>query len=368
MGEKNINNSINRFILVLGISVMIFSIYVSTNIFNEQKILQGTNAGRGNMFYTQVLNYTMPVVKVTSFDEEDMAESTFSVKSAVLNYIGINLNNPYEILNKEIAYFNSDNNDTINNYDNKSSKDITGYNLNDKDITKDNVDTDSVNNANSPSQTFQVYNPKLKKNNADTKPEILIYHSHTTESYGVYGPDNMDPTKNVCAVGDELAKTLSNDYGISVIHDTTIHNATDYNGSYKRSRQTLNKYLAKYGDFKMIIDLHRDSDPNKNNVTTTINGESLGKFMFVMTRKNPHFDKNMIIVNSLLNTSKKYFPQLTIGNGLYYYDYGMNFFNQDESNNAFLLEVGSVSNTLDESKGTAKYIARAIAEYINGEK
>jgi len=370
MVNKNMNNSISSFVVILSISIMIFSIYIFSIFLNEQKTLQRSNAGKGNMFYIEVVNYVLPVYKVTSFDDEDMAESTFSVKNAILNYVGINLNQPKETLKKEIACLKVSNNSMDYN-----SNDVTSFNLRDPDITKNTGDsntdnktnnTDNNTNVNLPSQTFQVFNPKLKNNSTDTNPEILIYHSHTTESYGVYGHDNLDPTKNVCAVGDELAKTLSDDHGISVIHDTTIHNATDYNGSYMRSRQTLNKYLSKYGSFKMIIDLHRDSDPDKDDVTTNINGENLGKFMFVMTRKNPHFDKNMIIVNSLINTAKKNFPQLMIGNGIYYYDYGMNFFNQDESNNAFLLEVGSVSNTLNEAKGTTKYIARAIAEYING--
>lgn len=118
----------------------------------------------------------------------------------------------------------------------------------------------------------------------------------------------------------------------------------------------------------MIIDIHRDSDTNKNNVTTNINGQNLGKFMFVMAKNNPHFNKNMALVNSLLNTAKKDFPQLLIkadDYGLFYYTHGVNAFNQGASNNAFLLEIGAVSNTLEEPKGTTKYIARMIAEYLN---
>lgn len=211
-----------------------------------------------------------------------------------------------------------------------------------------------------------MYNPTLKNNNPSSIPAVFIYNTHTTESYAPYGTDNLDPTKNVCAVGDELAKTLSNDYGISVIHDKTIHNVENYTGAYGSSRQTLEKYLKKYGNFKIIIDLHRDSEEDKNLATTTINGQSLGKFMFVMVKTNPHFDKNMIIVNSLINTAKKYFPQLLMGDGgMYYYYNRPDFFNQGESNNTMLIEVGAASNTLDEAKGTSHYIARAIAEYLN---
>lgn len=363
MVNSRMNNGKNSFMLIFGITIMIFSIYIFFSFFDLQRAQQKLTGGRGNMFYVQMVNYVMPIVKVTNFDAEDMVESTFSIKSGLLNYIGVNLSKPDEILKKEISYFKQNNKSVSYSVDNK----INDFNLKDSDITKASTSADNGNNSsNGENQTFQIYNPSLKKNLDNSNPEVLIYHSHTTESYGQYGPDNLDPTKNVCAVGDEIAKELSNNYGISVIHDTTIHNVLAYNKSYERSGETLDKYLKKYGDFKMIIDLHRDSDPNKANVTANINGENAAKIMFVMAKKNPHFDKNMMIVNSMLNTAKKNFPNLTIGDGVYYYNYGMNYFNQAKSNNAVLLEVGSTPNSLDESKASAKYISRMIAEYLNG--
>ncbi|MDF2504116.1 stage II sporulation protein P [Clostridium sp.] len=367
MINRKTNSRTSSFMLILGITIIIFSIYLFFSFFNMQKTQEKLTADKGNMLYIQLVNHVMPVVKITSFDESDMAESTFSLKSGLLNYIGINLNKPDQILKREISYFKTDYNSADSNSTNNIN--ISNFHLKDSDITKNTANSSSDNNANNvPNETNQVYNPKLKKTLDNSKHEILIYHSHTTESYGTYGQDNLDPAKNVCAVGDELAKTLSNDYGISVIHDTTVHNATAYNSSYIRSGETLNKYLSKYGDFKMIIDIHRDSTKNKNSVTENINGQNLGKFWFVMARNNPHFDRNIFMVNSLLNIAKKEFPQLVINNGILPYNHGNNAFNQSKSNNAFLIEIGSVSNTLDESKGTSKYIARMIAEYLNGKQ
>ena len=33
----------------------------------------------------------------------------------------------------------------------------------------------------------------------------------------------------------------------------------DYKGAYKKSGAILDKYLKEYGNFKLIIDLHRDN-------------------------------------------------------------------------------------------------------------
>ena len=367
MVNKKINNEKNNFILILGVTIMIFSIYLLFNFLNVQKKNEKkyTN-GTGDMLYFQLMNYVMPIVKVTNFNEANIPKDTPSLKSDILNYVGFNLNNPEEILKKEISYLDADNNSTKDD-----TAAIGDFNLSNNDIIKDDSsDASNVNNGglNNQNQISEVFDPKLKKTLNNSQPEVLIYHSHTTESYGADGQDNLDPTKNVTAIGDALTSTLENDYGISVIHDTTIHNASSYDNSYVRSEQTLNNYLQKYGNFKMIIDLDRASDPNKDNVTKNINGENIAKFTFVMAKNNPHFYSNMSMVNLLLKDANNDFPGLIIGNGVNYYNNGTNFFNQDKSNNAFLLEIGSTPNTIDESKSTTQYIARIIAEYLNTEQ
>lgn len=371
MVNKKINNEKSSFILILGITIMIFSIYLFFSFFNEERNQERFIDGTGNIIYVQLLNYVLPVIKVANFHQSNTIQYVPSLKSDILNYIGINLNHPDEILKKEISYLDEDNNSISYNNNEDGIADIGNFNLNNSDIIKNSEDNNpngNSGNLNTPNQTSKVYDPSLKKTLDNSKPEILIYHSHTTESYGVDGQDNLDPTKNVTAIGDALTNTLENNYGISVIHDPTIHNALSYDNSYVRSGQTVDNYLKQYGDFKMIIDLDRNTDPSKNNVTEKINGENVAKFTFVMARNNPHFNQNMNMVNLLLNTANSDFPGLTIGAGVNYYDNGTNFFNQDKSTNAFLLEIGSVPNTIDESKATTQYIARMIAEYLNTEE
>ena len=110
-----------------------------------------------------------------------------------------------------------------------------------------------------------LYDPNLKKTLNKAKPEVLIYHSHTSEAYRASDNDtskissSSDVTKNVSSVGDVIKEELEKKYGIAVIHDKTVHDKGNYYGAYKKSGVTLDKYLKEYGDFKLIIDLHRDS-------------------------------------------------------------------------------------------------------------
>ena len=50
------------------------------------------------------------------------------------------------------------------------------------------------------------------------------------------------------------------------------------------------------------------------------------------------------------------------------YNNGVKAFNQDIFSNSILIEVGANINTSQEAMNSAKYIARIIAEYINGKK
>ncbi|KOF57005.1 MULTISPECIES: stage II sporulation protein P [Clostridium] len=363
--NKLINEDKDKLIIKISIFTLLINLLIFMCIFNKVKAGSDKKYSRNNLSYVQIINYTLPSVKVLNFDEEDMVENSYSIKNLALSVIGIDIYNPEKILSKEISCFDSDDMSdskmAFNN--NQNSSNVGDFNLNSSDISK--VSSENNNSSNSKNTVSPVYDPKLKKPLDESKPEVLIYHSHTTESYKPYNQDDFDDDHNVCAVGDELVKELEQNYGISAINDKTLHNAV-YTKSYTRSGETVDKYMKKYGDFKMIIDMHRDSSPDKTSVTTKINGENVAKFMFVMARKNPHYAKNIAMVNSLVSLTNKYFPQMF--NGIYYYDYGTNYFNQAKSNNAFLIEIGSQVNTLDEAKATQKYIARVIAEYLNGKK
>lgn len=314
-----------------------------------------------NMVYVQILNYAMPVIKATSFSEDDMAENGFSISQTALQMIGLNLNSPISVLGREVAFIG------LNNLSSKDKPNVefNQFKLDDKQVSReaDNSQPTSNENLNLENKVVNLYDPKLKKAINANKPEVLIYHTHTSESYKPGEPISSDNTQNVVAVGDVLVNELQSNYGISAINDKTVHDKEAYTQSYARSVVTLDKYLNKYKDFKLVIDLHRDSVDDKKAITMKMNGENVAKFSLVMARKNPHFDKNMDLANKIIQTSDKLFPGFC--RGVIYYNYGTRYFNQDRSNNAVLIEVGADINTSDESKASAKYIARIIAECLN---
>ena len=348
MGGKvvNINKYKGKHYLnfVKGILVILFTIV--TILISMKCVKAISDATEDNsLFFVQLINYTMPIIEKSSFHSEDLAEKNKSFKNEFWNMIGVDMNNPMSYIGKEAAIFNFN----VSASETKVVQDeiVSPYKLQEGNVSKQQPQSSADSNISIPD---------------NSKPQVFIYHSHTTESYAPKADNSTDENYNVCAVGNVLESELERNYGVSVIHDKTVHDALGDIDAYSRSRVTLGKYLTKYGDFKLIIDLHRDASANRKNDIVTVNGETAAKAMFVMCLKNPHADKNISVSDKIAELANKAYPNLF--KAMYSYNTGVSFYGQDLSNNAVLLEVGTNKNSIDEAKVTAKYLAKIIAAYV----
>lgn len=332
-----------------------------------------TTSSDKDMLYMKLLNFTMPVVKSVAFSEDEVAEYDFSLKNKALELFGLDVKSPLSIVGREISFLKPTDSTTYTS----SSKTKTSFSLNPFKFNDNNVIKNKVQDNNSNSKVeipnikaTNVYNPKLKKTLNTAKPEVLIYHSHTTESYQPYKDNESDYSKNIVSVGDVITTDLEKNYGIAAIHDKTYHNLGNFYHSYENSGNTLDKYLKQYKDFRLIIDLHRDGGPEKAAVTAKMNDNNLARYMFVIGTGNPNKDSNIGVARKLSSISQTLFPGL-IRSGTGGADYGIYYyksarFNQHKNGHAVLIELGAENNTLDEAKTTGVYLSRIIAEYING--
>ncbi|MGL4774089.1 MAG: stage II sporulation protein P [Clostridium sp.] len=330
---------INSGVVIFLILVVVFFVRVF--------LILGEDRERGGFAYVQLLNYGMPIVEEQVYNPDVYTENDLSIKNICLEALGLKEISSTGIIGGEVSFFNQGHSDG-----GEKPIALNPFNVGESSISK--IETSSG----------PAYNPSLKKNLDSSKPEVLIYHSHTREAYNDAGNiDSNNDKVNVVAVGDALEKQLEENYGISVIHDKTDHSVV-YDDAYKRSRETVTKYQQKYGSFKLIIDLHRDSSSNENAVKMNINGEPAARLMFVTSQNVSTYGNNIKVVNSMIETSNKLFPGLmrpTIE-----YRSGRGGFNQDLSNNSVLIEFGSVINTMEECNNSTEYMARVIAEYLHG--
>lgn len=170
---------------------------------------------------------------------------------------------------------------------------------------KDGVKIEVVKNAVNPKTTneykgikinnttkYQLTEDMLNFDNYEiNKSKVLIYHTHTTESYTQtnklkYNPSGsfrcLDLNYTVAKVGDELEKQLDS-YGIKTIHDKTVHDYPAYNGSYSRSLKTIEKMKKENPDADIAIDLHRDAIQDSTYAPKVkIGDEYVSQIMFVI--------------------------------------------------------------------------------------
>ncbi len=208
------------------------------------------------------------------------------------------------------------------------------------------------------------------------EPQVLIYHTHGTESYdpedlGYYDPAvgsrSADKTQNIVAVGAVMTEVL-NSAGINTIHDTTLHDEFSYNGSYDASAMTVQQYLAQYPSIKVVLDVHRDalqqSDGTRLKPVTLINGEKTAQVMLISgaddgTMGMPNYLQNLAFASAYQTAMESMYPTFTRPILFDYRNY-----NQQLSTGALLLEVGGHANTLDEALRAGKYAAQALAELL----
>ena len=216
---------------------------------------------------------------------------------------------------------------------------------------------------------------KIDKNN---KPQVLIMHTHTTESFmfeerDYYTEDDAsrtrDSKKNMIAIGDIIEQKLKA-AGIGVIHDTTIHDYPAYSGSYTRSAATITDDLKAYPSIKIVIDIHRDSitanNKEKIKPVVKIDGKNAAQVMLVMGSQTggitnyPNWKENLSLALKYQQTLEVMYPGLaraiTLNSGKY---------NQNLTKGSILLEVGTEANTLDEAKRGAAYAGEALVSLLN---
>lgn len=210
------------------------------------------------------------------------------------------------------------------------------------------------------------------------EPTVLIYHTHAMESYTPQtGEDyteevpfrTADLDYNMVSIGTRLAKLLEN-AGISVLHDTTLHDAASYNGSYASSRETVEKYLAQYPSIRLVLDIHRDAaeDGSGHQVATTAEtaqGDT-ARLMLVLGSEagglyNPNWQENYALAVKLQAVLEQESPGLC--RELHLTDQR---YNQDLSPGALLIEVGAAGNSHDEALRAMTPLAEAIAALAKG--
>ena len=207
-------------------------------------------------------------------------------------------------------------------------------------------------------------------------PQVLIYHTHSTEAYTPDGSDTYTPSgdyrtrdknQNVVRIGTELTKVLEA-RGIGIVHITDIFDDPAYNGSYGRSLAAAEQALAEHPEIQVTIDLHRDAiltdDGQQYRLATTLGGVDVAQLMLVIGTdasglEHPNWEQNMNFAVNLQADLNGAYPGLMRDVNL-----RAQRFNTHLRPGSILLECGASGTTLAEAIRAVQLFGNVLADRL----
>ncbi len=217
--------------------------------------------------------------------------------------------------------------------------------------------------------TLMGFDATLKQDN--TMPQILIYHTHSQETYIDSMPN--DDNTSIMGVGEHLSNILRTKYGYNVIHHMGKYDVDGRDYAYSNAMSDIENVLAQNPSVEVIIDLHRDETNADTRLVTNIQNKTMAKFMFFnglsYTRElgeltslpNPYVQDNLSFAFQMQLFAEEYYPGLTRRIYLKGYRYNMHY-----RPKTLLIELGSQTNTVEEAMNSCEPLAHIISEVLNG--
>lgn len=206
-------------------------------------------------------------------------------------------------------------------------------------------------------------------------PQILIYHTHSQETFADSRPGERADT--VVGLGDALQEILEKQYGYGVLHITEEFDMKE--GYLERSRAynyvepVIAAALEEHPSVQIIIDLHRDGVNGSKRLVTDVNGKPTAQIMFFnglsRTKEsgeltglpNPYREENLAFALQLEYEAKQYYPGFS--RCIYLKGYRYNLHLRPRS---VLLEVGAQTNTVEEAKNAMGPFADILHKVLSG--
>ena len=204
-------------------------------------------------------------------------------------------------------------------------------------------------------------------------PLVYIYHTHSQEGYA--DSKSGDASMSVIALGDRLTEILTEEYGLSVLHNPyaydMVEGEEERSRAYNYAKADLEKVLEEHPSIQVIIDLHRDAVPEEMHLVTEIDGKPTAKIMFfnglsenregeMESLPNPYREDNLAFSLQMMLNAEAYYPGFMRGIYLKCYRYNLHF-----RPRSVLVEVGAQNNTFEEAMNAMEPLAEILYSVIN---
>lgn len=216
----------------------------------------------------------------------------------------------------------------------------------------------------------------LKTDLKGEKPKILIFHTHSQETFSDSRPGRKEDS--IYGVGETLKNILSKKYGVSVLHDEGVYDMENgklsRGNSYERMEPHILKILEQNPSIEICIDLHRDGVPETTRLLTNINGKQVAKIMFfngicrlndngtpkeLPDLPNPYIKENTAFSFRMQAMCNSMFPGWTRKVYVKPYRYSLHMRPM-----SLLIEAGANTNTVAEVKNAMEPLAAVLVKVL----
>ncbi|MBP3284376.1 MAG: stage II sporulation protein P [Clostridia bacterium] len=220
-----------------------------------------------------------------------------------------------------------------------------------------------------------LVNKKLSFSLTKFDVNVLIYHTHTTESYTqskdykyVASGDfrTLELNANMSRVGAYLAELLEAK-GIKTYHDKTVYDSPSYNLSYSKAGKAITALKKKYPKASVVLDVHRDAIGTAEEIyrpIVNIDGRDVAQILLVvgtnqggLTHNN--WRENLKFALKLQKVANEEYPGFCR-----YVDLRKERFNQHVAPGAVIVEMGATGNTMEEALAAAELFANVLEKVM----
>lgn len=223
----------------------------------------------------------------------------------------------------------------------------------------------------------ELINKELGINKDASKPQILIFHTHSQE--GFVDSKAGDDKTTIVGVGDYLTQLLTEKYGYNVIHDRSVYDLVDgkldRSKAYTYAQEGIAEILKNNPSIEVVIDLHRDGVAETTHLVTQVDGKQTAKLMFfnglsysningnIDYLYNPFRSDNLAMSLQMHLLGEAYYPGLLRNIYINAYRYCLHL-----RGRSMLIEAGAQTNTQQEVKNAMEPLADMLDKLLSGQK
>lgn len=204
----------------------------------------------------------------------------------------------------------------------------------------------------------------------NSKPQILIYHTHSQEAFADSGPG-----QTVVGIGSLLTSLLEAK-GYNVYHDTTVYDLRngqlDRSKAYNYALDGINQILQQNPSIEVVLDIHRDGVGENLHLITQVDGKDTAQIMFfnglsqtpegpIEYLQNPYREDNLAFSLQMQLDAAAYYPGFTRK----IYLKGLRY-NEHVRPKSCLIEVGAQNNTYQEALNAMEPLSELLDMVLSG--